>query len=222
MLGSPCPSLTQTPLPDICLSWNSPGYSSPWILQASGIGGPFTSSCATPDPHPVSLAFSSSPLHATTALLPGSLRNQLSAAPSAMPPLLYLHLALGGGGKAPLLSRPQPKPSPGSSGRWSATQGSRPGAELDLGREGEGWGGLGIRGLFLPGPREGHESLGQGPCCFGVPLGPGSQPGTLGPSCLLTAGWSGPGSGLPRRWAQALSRLPLAGAPTCWIKAVKL
>nr|XP_035942538.1 protein shisa-4 isoform X4 [Halichoerus grypus] len=57
---------------------------------------------------------SSSPLYATTALLPRSLRNQLSlCCPFSDAPLLYLHLALGVG-KGPLLSRPQTKPSPGS------------------------------------------------------------------------------------------------------------
>lgn len=115
VLGPPLPlsppeSLFQTSTS----AGNIQATSSAWILHASGIGGHFTSSCATPDPHPVSLAFSSSPLYATTALLPRSLRNQLClCCPFSDAPLLYLHLALGAG-RGPLFTRPQKKPNPGS------------------------------------------------------------------------------------------------------------
>lgn len=76
--------------------------------------------CPT-DPHPVSLVFSSSSLHATTALLSRSLKKQLwlcypfhDAVFFGRFPILYLHPALGVG-MGLLVTRPQIKPSPGPS-----------------------------------------------------------------------------------------------------------
>lgn len=103
-------------------------------------------------------------------------------------------------------------------------QGSRPGAELELGHE-RGVGGEGLESgdSFYLGQEKDMKAWVKAPAFSESFYSQDPSQEGWDPSCLLTVGWGRVGSGLHQQWAEALPlAAPLARTPTCWIKAVKL